>query len=79
MITYKSASNFDRSLMLEITEETRNRSVYYTYRGFHSLGHAMEFCRWWEEVTGWAYSPSSYATEENGVVTAYCQRWDSCD
>lgn len=73
---YKGEHAF-KGLFLEAEERIEDRKTFFKYMGFSTLGQAMEFCSWWEEVTGWAYDPSSYAIEENGVLTAYCERWNS--
>lgn len=79
MITYKSATNFDRELVLEITEQTRNRNVYYEYRGFANMAQAEEFARWWTDNWRLGYSGSARAYDRDGQPIVLADRWDSCD
>lgn len=75
---YKSNSAFDKGLWLDIVETIDTQKTCFKYTGFDSLTQAGEYCRWWSELH-WGYFPHAYASEENGVITAYCERWNSCD
>lgn len=76
--TYNSSTDFDKGLVLGILESNDGRKTVFHYTGFNTLGQAMEFCNWWEELH-WGYSPYCYATQENGEISACCERWNSCD
>jgi hypothetical protein len=77
--SYKSASNFDRELILDITERNGGRNVETDYRGFASVAQAEEFAKWWIEVTGWGYCPRARVDIEDGQPVVKATRWDSCD
>ena len=78
-LLYSSKTNFDPDLMLDITEWTENRTVYYEYEGLRSMDEAKRFAKWWEDTMGWGYSPRAFVEERGGKPVVRGSRWNSCD
>lgn len=81
MKTYKSVTDFDRTLELDITETSGSFSgVMQSWRGFRSKDEATRFGDWWKERIGWGYCPQAFIREdENGSWYCNTTRWNSCD
>lgn len=79
MSKYRFYTNFDKSLILDITEDNDGRKTRFTYSGFLSIEQAREFVIWWGEEWYWGYEGSAYATEKDGKITVFAERYNSCD
>lgn len=78
---YKSTTDFDKNLELQITEVTSDRNTTYTYRGFMDINHAQRFATWWQDRWYWGYFGQAVAITEEGTLEAVvlCTRHNSCD
>lgn len=72
--TYSSATEFDRNLVLEITETTYPYKIYESYKGFLSEEQATYFAEWIKTIW-YGYSP---IVSVNGT-TVNLSRAPSCD
>jgi hypothetical protein len=76
---YVSATDFDKTLELAITESNEGSKTEFTFSGFRSLSEAKRYAVWWEN-SWYGYSPSASAFQSNtGNFTVLCSRWNSCD
>lgn len=73
--SYKSTTNFDKSLELAITETVMSRDTECVYEGFRTEDEAKSFASWWEEM--WHYGYNGRARADGLVVRT--TRWNSCD
>lgn len=76
---YKSTTDFDRSLELDIVENVGSYTTSYRWSGFRSLEEADQFADWWVDRMGWGYSPSAHANEIDGKFVVTSTRANSCD
>lgn len=77
---YKSVTDFDRQLVLDIEETDDGRQTHTVYRGFISIEEALAFAAWWRER--WEFGYSGHATAEGEDILNYVvrtSRWNSCD
>ena len=77
---YTSSTDFDKALVLNITETNDGRHTKFYYRGFHNINEAQRFATWWEGMWSFGYNGVAYAAEEveaGAVVRA--SRYNSCD
>lgn len=79
--SYRSATDFDRDLELDIIESRNDRKTVFFYTGFKSMEQAVEFTDWWTVRTGWGYSPyaTAYVNPIDEQVTVKAERSSSCD
>jgi hypothetical protein len=76
---YVSATDFDRTLELTITESNEGSKTEFVFKGFRSLEEAKRYAVWWEN-SWYGYSPSASAVQSNtGNFNVLCSRWNSCD
>jgi len=73
--SYKSTTNFDKSLELSITETVQHRTTDCVYEGFRSEEEAASFAKWWVQMWGFGYSGSALADK----LVVRTHRWNSCD
>ena len=78
---YKSVTDFDKDLELQITENVGDRNTSYTYRGFSDINEAQRFATWWQDRWYFGYFGQAIAITEEGTLEAVvlCSRWNSCD
>lgn len=78
---YKSSTDFDKDLELDILENIDDRNTYYTYRGFSDINEAQRFATWWQDRWYFGYfgHASAITDEDNGEAIVLCSRWNSCD
>ncbi len=77
---YRSVTDFDRQLVLDIEETDDGRQTHTIYRGFISIEEAQEFAVWWRDR--WEFGYSGHATVEGSGIMNYVvrtSRWNSCD
>lgn len=78
---YKSKSDFDPELELEITENVGDRNTSYTYKGFSDINEAQRFATWWQDRWYFGYfgQAAAITDADTGEAVVLCSRWNSCD
>lgn len=78
---YKSSTDFDKALELDITETVTDRNTTYTYKGFRDINQAQRFAVWWGDLWYWGYNGQAVAITDadTGEAAVLCSRYNSCD
>lgn len=78
---YKSSTDFDKDLELDILENVDDRITYYTYRGFSDINQAQRFATWWQDLWYFGYfgQANAITDADTGEAVVLCTRWNSCD
>ena len=80
MLTYRSSTDFDKSLVLDITENNDGRKTYFTYSGFLTAEQAEQFAKWWTDKWYWGYEGIAFTRLQPDNTTAvFAERYNSCD
>jgi len=80
VLNYQSHTNFDKTLLLNITESNTGRKTEFRYEGFRDFDEAEKFAAWWEELWHWGYEgkADSHKSDE-GKPIVLATRYNSCD
>lgn len=77
---YKTVTDFDTDLELEVTAIVQDRVTEFRYKGFRDINQAQRFAKWWEELWYWGYSGHAVAiTDTAGNAVVLTSRYNSCD
>lgn len=80
VLNYRSTTNFNPKLELEITETKEDRYVTFLFESFDSKETATNFSLWWEDVQGWQYMARAEVIDRpDGKFSVECRRKLSSD
>ena len=80
MLKYRTATDFDTSLILNVSEHNDGRKTNFIFTGFATKEQAEQFATWWTDNWYWGYEGLAWTREQpDNTIAVFAERYNSCD